>query len=162
MTLARRLYAVRAFHVLILLAALALTGYTVSVLGVDNLVNPEVWWQSIVVWFAVAIIAHDLILFPLYALADRVLDLRRSPPAERVTARPPATNYVRLPTLASGLLFVVFFPGIIEQGAAAYQTATGLTQAPFLSRWLAITAVLYLAAALWYAVTTFVTMRRSA
>ena len=52
---------------------MALTAYTISVLGLDDLFNPKVWWQSIAVWFAVAVIAHDLILFPLYALADRLL-----------------------------------------------------------------------------------------
>jgi len=43
----------------------------VIVLGPQALWNPFVWWQSIAVWFLAAIIAHDLVLFPLYALADR-------------------------------------------------------------------------------------------
>jgi len=30
-----------------------------------------VWWQSILVWFLGAVVLHDLVLFPLYALADR-------------------------------------------------------------------------------------------
>ena len=62
--LAARLYGERLFHLIVVLAALALGGYAVSVLGVRNLFNPNVWWQSIAVWFAVAVIGHDLILFP--------------------------------------------------------------------------------------------------
>lgn len=149
MTHVRRFYGAHPLHLVVLLAALALTAYTVSVLGIGGLFNREVWWQSIAVWFAVAVIAHDLILFPLYALADRILTLRR-PRAAKPSHRPPLTNYVRMPTLASGLLLVMFLPGIIQQGAASYYTATGLTQEPYLSRWLAITAVFYLLAALWY------------
>ena len=64
-----------------------LGAYTISVLGVDQLFNPRVWWQSIAVWFAVAVIGHDLILFPLYALAERLLpDGAPTPPKPRPVA----------------------------------------------------------------------------
>jgi hypothetical protein len=162
MQIFRRLYGAHVLHLLVLIAALALAGYTISVLGIDGLFNRAVWWQSIAVWFAVAVIAHDLILFPLYALADRILTLRR-PGRDQTTrtpsSRPPLTNYVRMPTLASGLLLVMFLPGIIEQGAASYYTATGLTQEPYLARWLSISAAFYLVAALWYAARVFVSRR---
>ena len=160
----RRIYGARGIHLVVLVAAFALVAYTVSVVGVKNLFNPQVWWQSIAVWFAVAVIAHDLILFPLYALADRLLTAARSPRRQQASsgrreARPRLTNYLRLPTLASGLLLLMFFPGIIEQGGQAYRNATGLTQEPFLHRWLAIAAVLYLIAALWFTVRTIVGRR---
>ena len=160
--LAGRLYGDRLFHLIIVLAALALGAYTISVLGVRNLFNPTVWWQSIAVWFTVAVIGHDLILFPLYALADRLLATPGRPrgvknggdsAAQRPPRHIPITNYLRMPTLAAGLL-LMFLPGIIEQGAPAYQAATGLTQAPYLSRWLLLTAAFYLASALCYAVRT--------
>jgi uncharacterized membrane protein YhaH (DUF805 family) len=155
--LAARLYGERLFHLIVVLAALALGAYTISVLGVRNLFNPNVWWQSIAVWFAVAVIGHDLVLFPIYALADRLLPKTRSTPKDpdqRPSGRIPLTNYLRMPTLAAGLLLVMFLPGIIEQGAPTYQAATGLTQAPYLSRWLLLTAIFYLASALCYAVRT--------
>jgi hypothetical protein len=75
------------------------------------------------VWFAVAVIGHDLILFPLYALADRLLRRPRSSPddtdgaPQHPSRRMPLTNYIRMPTLAAGLLLLMFLPGIIEQGA---------------------------------------------
>ena len=157
----RRLYGAPAAHLLLMLAAFAFTAYTISVVGVRNLFTGGTWWQSIAVWFAVAIIAHDLILFPVYALADRLL--ARSRP--KVTRRRdedddasasrriiPLTNYLRLPTLAAGLLLVMFLPGIIEQGAVTFHAATGLTQTPYLTRWLLLTAGLYLASAAWYLV----------
>jgi len=66
-----------------------------------------------------------------------------------------------MPTLASGLLLVLFLPGIIQQGGPTYQAATGLTQQPFLSRWLLLTAGFYLISAVWYAVKTLLRQRRS-
>ena len=158
-TLARpatQLYGDRLFHLLMAAGALALTGYTISVLGVANLFNPHVWWQSIAVWFAVAVIGHDLVLFPLYALADRLLTALRNAPrrhgaSQRAARHVPVTNYLRLPTLAAGLTLMLFLPGIIQQGAPTYQAATGLTQAPYLSRWLLLTAAFYLLSGLCYA-----------
>jgi hypothetical protein len=164
---AARLYGERLFHLIVVLGALALGAYAISMLGVQNLFNPTVWWQSIAVWFVVAVIGHDLILFPLYALADRLLPRRRRAPKDRDGApqRPPrhvpVTNYLRMPTLAAGLLLVMFLPGIIEQGAPTYQAATGQTQAPYLSRWLLLTAAFYLASALCYAVKTLLRQRDS-
>src|SRR5258705_5050846 len=75
----RRLYGERVLHLIILLAALALAAYAVSVLGLKGLYNTRVWWQSIGVWFAVAVIGHDLVLFPLYALAERLIPAPRRP-----------------------------------------------------------------------------------
>lgn len=163
-----RLYGDRLFHLILVLAALALGAYTVVVLGVRNLFNPVVWWQSIAVWFVVAVIGHDLILFPLYALADRLLRMRPAAPADRrgepqhPSTHIPLTNYVRIPTLAAGLLLLLFLPGIIEQGAPTFRAATGLTQAPYLSRWLLLTAAFYLASALCYVARTLLRHRRSA
>jgi hypothetical protein len=162
-----RLYGDRLFHLIVVVAAFALGGYAISVLGVRNLFNPEVWWQSIGVWFAVAVIGHDLILFPLYALADRLLTIMsRNRPARGKrsilpSARVPVLNYLRVPTLAAGLLLVMFLPGIIQQGAPIYRAATGLTQAPYLSRWLLLTAVFYLLSAMCYALKTLNTNRVS-
>lgn len=166
--LASRSYGDRLFHLLVVLAALALGAYTISVLGVRNLFNPTVWWQSIAVWFAVAVIGHDLILFPLYSLADRLLSApRRSPMGHRDSAarnpsrRIPITNYLRMPTLAAALLLLIFLPGIIEQGAPTYRAATGLTQTPYLSRWLLLTAAFYDAGTACYAIRTLLRQRGS-
>jgi hypothetical protein len=146
----RDLYGSHVLHLLMMLAGFALFGYVVAVIKPITLWNPHVWWQSIAVWFAAAIIAHDLVLFPLYALADRLLltipAKRRRPP------RVPALNYVRVPALASGLTLLVFFPGIVAQGAATYHAATGQNQQPFLGRWLLLTAVMFGLSAAAYAI----------
>jgi hypothetical protein len=160
MTVFRRLYGDHLLHLIVLLAALALGAYTISVLGVDQLFNPRVWWQSIAVWFAVAVIAHDLVLFPLYALADRVIPKARRRDDPGVPRRVPIVNYIRMPTLATALTFVLFLPGIIEQGAFSYTAATGLTQEPYLSRWLLLVAGFYLTSAVCYLVRSVMTRSR--
>ena len=158
----KRLYGDHLLHLIVLLGALALGAHTISVLGFDQLFNPQVWWQSIAVWFAVAVIGHDLILFPLYALAERLL-AKECRQAEVVDPRRvPLTNYLRIPTLATCLTFALFLPGIIRQGAFTYTAATGLTQEPFLARWLLLVAGFYLVSAICYVVKTLMTRTRPA
>jgi hypothetical protein len=95
------------------------------------------------IWFGAAIVAHDLVVFPLYAAADRLLN----------RVRPgPGVNYLRVPLLGVALTFLLFFPGIIRQGAGAYRAATGLTQEPFLARWLLLCAAMFAGSLLVYAV----------
>lgn len=158
----RMLYGARPWHLLLLLASLALAGYTIATLGLSNLWDSKVWWQSILVWFAGAIIAHDLILFPLYAAADRLLSTGRNKTGKRRTPTPmvSALNHIRIPLLAVGLLFLVYFPGIIGQGAASYQRATGQNQDPFLLRWLVISAVILALSAIIYGVRLGLAKRR--
>jgi hypothetical protein len=157
-------YGSNPLHLLGTIAAFALAGYAVSVLGPPALWNPKVWWQSIAVWFLAAVIAHDLVLFPLYALADRSLTGalsavrgRRRGPAPRVSP----LNYLRVPTLAAGLSLLLFFPGIIGQGQSTYFAATGQNQQPFFGRWLLLVAVLYGLSALAYAVRLAAAERRA-
>jgi hypothetical protein len=148
------LYGAHPLHLLGTLTALALAGYVVIVLGPHALWNSKVWWQSIAVWFLAAIVGHDLILFPLYALADRSLTKGLAAvrnPRNRRTPTVPPVNYVRVPTLAAGLSLLLFFPGIIRQGQATYIAATGQTQEPFLARWLLLVGAVYGFSALAYA-----------
>lgn len=93
---------------------------------------------AMLVWFAAAIVAHDLVLFPLYAATDRLL------------ARSAAVNYIRVPALGAGLTFLLFLPGIIEQGADSFRAATVLDQQPYLARWVALSAVFFALSGLVY------------
>jgi uncharacterized membrane protein YdjX (TVP38/TMEM64 family) len=92
------------------------------------------------------------VLFPLYALVDRVLSARvsRRPDRHKMAVR--ARNHIRVPALGSALTLLVFLPGIIKQGAPTYLAATGQTQQPFLGRWLLLTAAMFGASAAVYAV----------
>jgi hypothetical protein len=156
------LYGSHPLHLLTMLAGFALAGYILTIFTPVELWNPQVWWQSIAVWFAAAIVFHDLVLFPVYALADRLLTIpaerRRSCRGEPLV---PALNYIRIPALASGLMLLVFLPGIIKQGAPTYLAATGQTQQPFLGRWLLLTAAMFATSAVLYAIRIALTHHRT-
>lgn len=148
----RMIYGSHPLHLLIMIAGFALIGAVIATLGLQSLWNPTSWWQSIAVWFVAAIILHDLVLFPLYTLADRVLSgvVRSRPKTDRQPM--PVLNYIRVPAVGAALALLVFLPGIIEQGAPTYLAATGQTQEPFLGRWLLLTAALFAASAAAYAI----------
>jgi len=142
----RAFYRAQPLHLLALLATFALTAYV----GLQLSDVPAL--PGILLWFAGAVVAHDLVLFPLYALADRSL-VRALPGRRRpMPPRVPVVNHVRVPALAAGLLFLLFFPGILQLGTAAFVAATGQTQEPFLERWLLLTAGLFVASGVAYAV----------
>jgi hypothetical protein len=65
----RHWYGANPLHLLAQLAAFALAGYAVRAVVATG------QWRGFAVWFGVAIVGHDLLLFPLYSVAD--LSLRR-------------------------------------------------------------------------------------
>jgi hypothetical protein len=166
----RRWYGASPLHLLALLAALALGGYAAAAVVAAG---P---WRGFAVWFAVAIIGHDLLLFPLYSLAD--LSVRRLLPGwaggTRGTAPagptrgtgqaggtgdlaagrvvPPVVNYLRVPTAFSLLVLIVWFPLILGLSHGTYHRASDLSTSPYLGRWLAVTGAMFAGSAACYAV----------
>lgn len=147
-------YGANPLHLLAMLAAFALAGYAVrAVIAAGQ-------FRGFAIWFAVAIVGHDLLLFPLYSLADlsvqRLLPwrARRKPGRPGSSAQvpgPPLINYVRIPVAFSLLLLLTFFPLILGLSEPEYHRASGLTTQPYLWRWLAVTGVLFAASAVIYA-----------
>jgi len=136
------LYGERPAHLVVMLACVALAGYAATFL----LGDPAL--LTLLIWFVGAALAHDLLLFPLYAAADRALVTV----AGRVPrARVPIVNHVRIPLLGAGLTLLMFLPGIIRQGGATHLAATGLDQQPYLGRWLWLVAAMVLVSGLVYA-----------
>jgi hypothetical protein len=157
-----RRYGSHPLHLLTMMAGFALLGYVLATFKPATLWNPSHWWQSIAVWFAAAVIGHDLLLFPLYALADRLMSTRLTGRPAHRSPKVPVRNYIRVPALAAGLTLLIFLPGIIEQGAPTYQAATGQTQQPFLGRWLLLTAAMFAASAVLYGARLAITRTRRA
>ncbi|MGE2816854.1 hypothetical protein ACQI5H_17180 [Mycobacterium heidelbergense] len=152
------IYGSHPLHLLTMVSGFALLGYIVITFKPATLWNAGTWWQSIAVWFAAAVVAHDFVLYPLYALADRVVSARtgRRSGHPKILAR----NYIRVPALGAGLTLLIFLPGIIEQGGPTYQAATGQTQQPFLGRWLLLTAAMFAVSAVAYAARLAAARRR--
>ncbi|OLL76557.1 putative CONSERVED TRANSMEMBRANE PROTEIN [Pseudonocardia sp. Ae168_Ps1] len=135
-------------RLLAVVASLALTGYAVHAIVGDS---PALLRTAL--WFAGALVLHDLVLFPLYAAGDRLLLLGL--PRTRV----PLVNHVRVPVLGSGLALLMFLPGILRQGTATHLAATGLDQEPYRMRWVWLTIALFAVSALVWLVRTLVAHR---
>ena len=141
----RRHYGAGPIHLLSLVACLAFSGYVVKTIYVSS------HGERILVWFVGAAIAHDLVLFPLYALADRSagwVAARRHPKALPAV---PWINYLRVPVVMSLILLAISWPLVLDRSEPAYHAATGLTLAPFAGRYLLIVGVLFGVSALLYA-----------
>lgn len=111
-----RLYGSHPLHLLTMIAGFAVLGYVVATVKPATLWNPDVWWQSIVVWFAGAVVAHDLVLFPVYAGLDRLLSRRAPRPGPDV----PVLNHLRVPRWGRASRCWCSFPA--SSGRAAPRT----------------------------------------
>lgn len=118
-------------QLLLLACSFALAGYA----GVRLLADD---WFQVALWFVGAALVHDLVLLPLYAVADRAVVGSLGAAGHRGWAL-----YVRVPAALSGLLLLVWFPLISGRVADHYASATGLSGEGFLARWLLVTAVLF-------------------
>jgi hypothetical protein len=133
-----RWYGAGPLHLLTMAGCFALAGYAAAELLPNNAVG-------IPVWFVGAVIGHDLILMPLYTLADQsaAAVFRRSP------LKLPAVswiNYLRLPAGLSGLLLLIWFP-LIFRLPTRFPATTTLSLDPYLWHWLAVTGTLFLLSA---------------
>jgi hypothetical protein len=131
-----------AARLLLLLASLAFAGYVA-----DRVVRVPYAWM-IGVFFVGAIVAHDFILYPVYALADRLTRRLALRPGPRPDV--PWINHVRVPAVLSGLLLLMFFPLVFRLGQRTYRSATGLGPSPYVGRWLLVSGILFAGSGLLY------------
>jgi hypothetical protein len=140
-----RWYGAGPLQLLTMIACLALAGYATAELLPGNYVG-------IPVWLAAAVIGHDLILVPLYTLADRsamAVFRHRRPSLPAV----PWINYLRIPAALSGMLLLIWFP-LIFRLPARFPDTTTLSLDPYLWHWLAVSGALFLLSAMAFALRT--------
>src|ERR1700691_3249551 len=137
-----RWYGASPLHLLALLACFALAGYAAFELVPTRPV-------AIAVWFVGAVVGHDIVLMPLYSIADRSVfeAIRHSRPNLPTV---PWINYLRVPLGLSALLFLVWSPLILRL-TTHYQLSTTLSPDPYVWHWLAVTGALFLLSAIAYA-----------
>jgi hypothetical protein len=126
----RRLYGAGPLHLTVAIAALALAGWALAQ-ALDVLSSPS----NFVLWLAGAVVAHDLVLLPLYSLIGRGV-------ASAVTG-PAALNHLRVPALLSGMAFLVWFPLILGLDGTFFERISGTSNDVYLERWLLLTAALF-------------------
>jgi hypothetical protein len=127
-------YGASAVHLVAHVAAFALAGW--AILKIAGLGGA----QRVLLWFAAAVILHDLVLLPAYTALDRVLQRRLG---HRV-------NAVRVPAALSAMLFLAFCPVILGKGDARFTSVSGLERDGYALRFALACAVLFALGALVY------------
>ena len=94
---------------------------------------------SAVIWFAGAVLLHDLVAFPAYTAADRALTGAQRSARPRV----PWVNHVRVPVVVSLLVLAMLWPSVTRR-----VDEVGVED--YVWRWLGLTAALSVASAAWY------------
>jgi hypothetical protein len=122
-------------HLVAVTASFSLAGYAlIQILDLPR-------GLDFVLWFAAAVVAHDLVLLPVYslmaAIAYRALDVSRGEPL-----RVAAINHLRIPAMLSGLALLVWFPLILGL-SDRYERATALGIEPYFGRWLLLTGIAF-------------------
>ncbi len=144
-----RRYGANPLHLFAQIVAIAVAGYAASRVLVDGGA-----WFAMLVWFVGAALGHDLVLYPLYALADSAAQFRlfrRSGPLP-AAAGVPWINHLRAPVGLSLLLLLVWWPLILQDAPGTYFAATGYLPDVFLGRWLGVTGVFVAISAVAYAI----------
>lgn len=138
-------YGAQPLHLLAVATSLLLSGY--GLLRITELPSPG----RILIWIVAAALLHDLVALPLYTLllrlahgaADRAIGSR--------AAMVLALNHVRVPAGLSLLLLLVYLPLVLRFAPDGYAATTGRSVDPYLGRWLLISAGLFLASGVAYA-----------
>src|ERR1700730_4261099 len=133
-----RWYGAGPLHLLALLGCFALAGYAAAELLPNNAVG-------IPVWLVGAVIGHDLLLMPLYTIADRSATAVFRHRPQHLPAVP-VINYLRVPVVLSCLLLLIWFP-LIFRLPTRFPATTTLPLDPYLWHWLAVTGALFLLSA---------------
>lgn len=150
-----RHYGAGPLHLLCLLACGVFSAYVVT------RIHAEGGLVRIALWFVLALIVHDLVVWPLYALADHsaLRTARRHPkPPPKV----PWVNHLRVPAVISGVLLGISFPLVFRLSSGYYTASSGMSEAPYLGRWLLVTAILFTGSAVIYALRWGIANRRGA
>ena len=150
----RRHYGAGPLHLAGLLVCFAVAAYAVTrVFGVSG-------WKGILLWFAVCLIGHDLIGWPIYTAADRALIRTQQRHPGRRESLVPWVNHVRVPVIISGILLAMFFPLIFRLSQARYTDYTGFNENVYLANWLVVTAVLFAISSVIYLIRLGLSRRR--
>jgi hypothetical protein len=134
----RRAYGAGPLHLLAVLATLAVAAYALARVW-ELVADPG----RVVLWLGGSIVAHDLVLFPLYALLGAIAAAALAPRGGGSRLRMAALNHLRAAALLSGLLALVWFPLIAAKAPRTYERATGMQVDVYRDRWLIAAAVLF-------------------
>ena len=142
----RALYGAGPLHLVAVLGSFAVVAYALS-RALELTANPD----RILLWLGGSVVGHDLVLLPFYAVLGALAAgvLLRGTSGSRL--RIALLNHLRFPALLSGLALLVWYPLIAGPAERTFMRATGLSKDVYLERWLWLTAALFAASALVFA-----------
>lgn len=136
---ARGLYGASPLHLLGLLACFALAGAALLRLVEAGPLH------RVGLWLVGAILLHDLVLYPAYTALDRAARRGGAVPGRAGAA----ANFVRIPTVLSAGMLLLFFPLILGL-AEGFPAVSGQTTDVYLGRWLGLSGALFAGSAALY------------
>lgn len=123
----------RALSVVGHLVVIGVAAYALSIMFRPEYA-PRPW--NLALWLLGGAVLHDLVFLPAYSAVNQAA-------SRGVWRGRPGINYVRVPAIISGVLFLVFLPRITNQQPQNFERALGHAPPDFLGRWLLITAVAF-------------------
>jgi hypothetical protein len=136
----RTRYGAPAWHLVLHLAGIGVIAYALT----QVLRGPTA--ERIAIWLLAGAVVHDLLLLPLYSLADALVRL--------TLRRPRLIDHLRAPAAISAVLLLVFFPLILVKADGNFVRATGHHVRGYALSWALITVGLFAASALHYRLTS--------
>lgn len=128
----RRIYGGSPLHLLGHVVLIGVAAYALSIMFRSTFA-PEPW--NLVLWLLGGAVLHDLVLLPAYSAVNVG--------ASRAWKSSPSINYVRVPTIISLVLLLVFLPRIANGQPQNFERALGHAPPDYLGRWLLVTALLF-------------------
>ena len=130
----RQSYGARLAHLLGMRAVLGSSAYAIA----QGAGRPD--FRQMAIWFLGAVVLHDLVLLPAYSLANRAA---AAGPARRGGRRAlAALNHLRAPIALAGLLFLLFWPSILQKAEPGFLGNANYGTDPFPDRWIWASVVL--------------------
>lgn len=121
------------------LAALTLGGL-VGIYAASKLLSGDPW--GVIIWIAAAAVLHDLVLVPGYTALDRAARAPLGTGTPEGPGVPFWYDHIRVPTMLSGLLLLVFFP-LILRIPPRFSSITGTSVEVYLGRYLSLVGGMY-------------------
>jgi hypothetical protein len=134
----RERYGAGPLHLIALLASFAVAAYALS-RSLELTANPD----RLLLWMGGSIVAHDLLLLPLYATLGVIAATALIPAGGGSRLRIAVLNHLRFPALASGLLLLVWYPLIAGPAERGFTRITGLSKDVYFERWLILSLALF-------------------
>jgi Na+/melibiose symporter-like transporter len=113
-------------------------------------VHEESGVKKLLFWFVLSLVFCDLVAWPIYTVVDRMAI--RAQERHQLGRRQlvPWINHIRVPTVISAVLFVMFLPLILRLDNTYFERAAGFSENVYIVNWVMVSVALFAGSALIY------------